>query len=536
MIKNQNVKIEKFPEGFKITNMQNNSTPGIKYKFDLNENSKYSIIFNIDKNINLHGKILLWISNLKYETLCSENIKYLSPNQSAENYFSYDFDTKDYKEFYIGLLFSECNIDDFFILSNLKIINDNNQLIYNFVYVQHNNINKVQKQYEKHTEQLNTIIEDPENYNIVNKNVKIANRQLEYKTNNSININTETNKNEIIVDTKNNNENLEISNHKIKNIEDKKYVLIIVDFVYLGMNLSENRFKFLSYLSTKNENIICAGTGMKFFKSGMHIRNLLKILKIKPYLIVHGNNFLKPNLLVSGLKEYNECKKALIIEDMHDTDLISNVIKNNGIDFVLYHYNCPQFDRIKLLNRGIRFVNYPHYVDTNIFKNYKQIKTYDIVLYGCLTKNVYPFRNRLFNLIHGCQKFKVLYIPFPGYYVKNRNSVICGEKLARMINKAYIGIATSSICDYFIKKYIEIPACNTMIAGNIPNRYNYVLKDNIIELRPEMTDSQIINTLMYELKDKKKLVEKTGYLHDLIINNFSYENGDENFNKFVGLI
>ena len=259
------------------------------------------------------------------------------------------------------------------------------------------------------------------------------------------------------------------------------------------------------------------------------------MLDIKPKLIIHANNFTNNKLLVSGLHTY-PCKKALIIEDMHATDLIGNLIKSNGINYVLYHCDCSQLDRLKLLNRTSRFINYPHYIDTNIFKNYNQRKTYDIVLYGCTNQSVYPFRSRLFNLINESRRFKVLYIPFPGYVVKNKNTTIRGAKLSQMINKAYIGIVTSSVHDYFLKKYLEIPPSYCMIAGNIPTRYRHILKNNVIELTPNMSNTQILNVLSFALKDKQKLIEDTDYLHNLMINNFSYENGNNAFNKIIDAI
>ncbi len=325
-------------------------------------------------------------------------------------------------------------------------------------------------------------------------------------------------------------------NNMNKNIVEKgDAILFIVDFIFMINNLAESRYKYIQYLAEKNSNVVLAGTGMKFFRIGMNINNLVRMMGIKPKLIIHANNFSKNKLLVTGLNTY-PCKKALIIEDMHETDIISNLIRFNNINYVLYHCDCSQLDRLKLLNRPSRFINYPHYIDTNIFKNCNQKKTYDIVLYGCINQSVYPFRNRLFNLIQGCKLFKVLYIPFPGSIIKNKNTTVRGVKLAQMINKAYIGIVTSSIHDYFIKKYLEIPASYCMIAGNIPTRYRHIFKNNIIELTPNMSDRQIINLLMLALKDKKQLLNNIDYLHNIIIDNFSYESGNKSFNKIINAI
>lgn len=315
----------------------------------------------------------------------------------------------------------------------------------------------------------------------------------------------------------------------------KDVILIIVDFSFMKKNLAEARYKYLNYLAENNDNIVIVGTGVDSFKTGINIHILTNKLKIRPNLIIHGNNFLNSKLLVSGLNTY-PCKKILIIEDMHSIDLIGKIVRTNRIDYIFYHCDCYQLDQIKLFNRQVGFINYPHYVDTNIYKNYNLNKDYDIILYGCTDKAVYPFRYRLFKLIRTCKKFRVCYIPFPGYYVPNRSAITSGAKLAKLINRSYIGISTSSKHDYFLKKYIEIPASYCMVAGNIPTRYKHILQDKIIELRPEMSDGMIITILQQALSDKVKLLERIDYSHKFFTNNFSFEKGNQDFNQIVSAL
>ena len=218
---------------------------------------------------------------------------------------------------------------------------------------------------------------------------------------------------------------------------------------------------------------------------------------------------------------------------MHVTNLLNKLIILNNIDYVLYHCNCPQLDQLRIINKHSKFIHYPHYIDTNIFKKYQKQKKYDFVLYGCTTNNVYPFRNRLYTLILANKQFRTLYIPFPGYNINKKNGrIVMGEKLSQAINQAYIGIVTTSIHDYFIKKYLEVPASYCMIAGNLPSRDGMFLKDKIIELNPLMSDRQIITRLTLALSNKEELLEKTEILHNLIINNFNFENGAKKFVEF----
>jgi hypothetical protein len=525
LIKNQNVDIERLNDYIKIISRQNNNTPGIKFKTNVKKHSEYILIANGYKNTIKDGHVKFWIANIKYNSLIKD--QYVLSD--IDEKYIIKFNTFDNDELYIGLLFFGCIANDYFMIRDIKLFDNSNNII---VHINSNSETNIKKRsnyifYDKLTETIDDEFEEKiykKDYEFIDKiNTNLLKIYHNPITNNEIEDNTK-----------------KIS--KITWNEEKKstplssnVILIIVDFVYMINNLADSRYKYLYYLAEQNKNIVLAGTGMNFFRQGMHINTLVNTLKIQPKLIIHANNFTKQKLLVAGLREY-PCKKILIIEDMHSADLITNLIKYNRFNYVFYHCDCSQLDNIKLLNRNIRFINYPHYIDTNIYKNYDQKKTYDIILYGCINQSVYPFRNRLFNLIHSSKRFKVLYIPFPGYYVKNRNSIIQGKKLSQMINKSYIGIVTSSIHDYFLKKYLEIPASYTMIAGNIPIRYRNILQGNIIELTPNMSDAQIINILETALSDKKKLLNNIDYLHNLISKNFSYENGNETFNDIVNAI
>ncbi len=218
---------------------------------------------------------------------------------------------------------------------------------------------------------------------------------------------------------------------------------------------------------------------------------------------------------------------------MHNNTTLSLLMYFNKIDYALYYFGCMQIIMISIMERNLNFVHYPHYIDTTIFKNYGLPKKFDIILYGCVNSNVYPFRSRLFRLIYSYKKFKILFIPFPGYDIRGKRNIITGKKLAQLINQSYIGIVTSSLADYFLKKYIEIPASYAMIAGNLPSRDNEILKGNIIELSALMSNREIIQRLETALRDKEELMRRIDKLHHLIINKYSFDNGYENLMDFV---
>lgn len=520
-INNGSVKMEEIDNALRITNLMENKISGIKFKINLKRFNVYTIIISGQKHSEL-GNIELWITDPTCDILLHTPYKLSQTNQTNQTNQKniIKFNTSNNDEIYIGILFMDCKVDDYFDLFYMNIVDINNTIILQKNYTTNTIINDDITEYNKNIhniiEQINTNLLEINDTNAIIPIETIAHDYLNIK---------EMYNNEMY--------NNEINNNEINN--NQNVILFIVDFVYMKNNLADSRYKFIEYLEKYNNNVFVSGTGRKFFTPNIHINRLVNLLRIRPTIIIHANNFLKTKLLVSGLRDY-PCKKILIIEDMHATDLIGGVLRMNRFDYAFYHCDCAQSDRLKLLNKQINFINYPHFYDRDVYKNYHQNKSYDIILYGCITPSVYPFRYRLFNLIRNCKKFKVLYIPFPGYNVPNKNSITHGVRLSKMINKAYIGIVTSSKHQYFLKKYLEIPASFTMIAGDIPPRYKHILKNNIIELYPSMSDAKIIMTLQNALQDKQKLLEDINHLHNVIADNFSFEKGNEIFNQIISSI
>lgn len=221
--------------------------------------------------------------------------------------------------------------------------------------------------------------------------------------------------------------------------------------------------------------------------------------------------------------------KVLHMEDLHHLSEILNFVSYHSIDNILFNTGIKQVNKIialnnsKIPNNKIKYHRYDFSIDINVFKDYGLEKKYDILLYGCAHEKIYPFRKRLFDLIlkkSSTGYYKVKYIPFK-VWKKTKHSV-CKDKLAKEINAAYLSIATPSKYDYLIKKYIEIPACNTMVAGEYPPEHFGIFKD-IIFLSDKYSDERIIEVLDDALGDKNKLSEKTNKIMEATRNTFNYE-------------
>ncbi len=111
LIKNQNVDIIKSNNFIKIINMQNSSTPGIKYKVNLKQSTDYTLIVNGYKS-NKKYNVKFWIVNLRYIPILNETY-YLS---DIEEKHIIKFNTQENEDLYIGLLFDNCPMYDYFVV------------------------------------------------------------------------------------------------------------------------------------------------------------------------------------------------------------------------------------------------------------------------------------------------------------------------------------------------------------------------------------------------------------------------------------
>ena len=229
--------------------------------------------------------------------------------------------------------------------------------------------------------------------------------------------------------------------------------------------------------------------------------------------------------------------KIYEIEDCYEVDNLIYNINTFKYDYVIYRYNCEQMNYI-ISKCNSKFIHYPHYINTNIFKQYNNEKSIDILLYGN-TSNFYPFRQRLFNLIKK-SGLNYYYLPHPGYneYLNEDNpNKIVGSELSQLINKAKITISTCSSFNYLLKKYIEISLSGSIIAGNYPTTEENIYKNCMCLLDETDTDEVIIekikNILNLSREDYNNILIES---YKISIENHSYINAIERFNKIIDYI
>lgn len=142
-------------------------------------------------------------------------------------------------------------------------------------------------------------------------------------------------------------------------------------------------------------------------------------------------------------------------------------------------------------------VHCPHTVNPEEIPSTTIERGYDIVISGAMTGSFYPFRARLCQLLTGIRDLRVLHVAHPGYrdLAELPADAPVGKRYCAALASARIGIATSGVCRIPFRKYLEIAACRTIVAGDMPLLGIEALRPHIVRLDPGMSDGEIVSAL-----------------------------------------
>ena len=218
---------------------------------------------------------------------------------------------------------------------------------------------------------------------------------------------------------------------------------------------------------------------------------------------------------------YNKCR----FKDQAD------YIKNNCFDYVFYKYET--YITQKLTGSFVKY-KFPHFMfDVNKYKNKHMNKEIDILFFGALYPEMYPFRNRLYYLLHKhTDKFNIKVLP---YSKKHVNTMIRGHDLVNMINKSWLTIATKSLNNLLLAKYYEIAMSGSVVLGDYPDLEDevFLMNNNMVYIDNNMTDDQIIDIIVNALKDKNKLLDIATNTEKYFTNTYSMDCGVKYFDDLI---
>jgi len=202
-----------------------------------------------------------------------------------------------------------------------------------------------------------------------------------------------------------------------------------------------------------------------------------------------------------------------------------NYISSNKYDCLFYRYKTYIVrEQYKFMTKQFYF---PHFIDSQINKNYELEKKYDVLLYGSVWAKVYPLRNKLKTVLEK-SPFRVCIID-PAQPVR-------GENLAKLINESWITICTKSNNNLFLQKYIEAALNHSVICGDFPDLEEKVFGDNMIYLDYSMSSRQIIGIINSYLINKPLLQNMAKQAYLIAQSRYTYEVGCTTFDQYIDKI
>jgi hypothetical protein len=189
------------------------------------------------------------------------------------------------------------------------------------------------------------------------------------------------------------------------------------------------------------------------------INNILKLIKFIPDFILVNDTMPDFCPTVTGLSSI-DIPKGMIMIDLHfDIDKRKKFISENNVKYLFPI--CRDAFKIYYPEYIDNVFWFPHFVNTDVFKDYGLPKDIDILMMGNISGEEYKFRRHILNVMQ--QEPGFVYHPHPGYKYSVNQDEYVGENYAKEINRAKIFITEDSIYHYPVKKYYEITACNTLL-------------------------------------------------------------------------
>ena len=240
-------------------------------------------------------------------------------------------------------------------------------------------------------------------------------------------------------------------------------------------------------------------------------------------------NSFTPDLIVGykplEIKGFSDSKytKCLRYNEMYDDEWTTKEINESSADIIVCHHkNDWEEWKERKFHKPINFINIPHCAERTIFKDYKLPKTHDVLLVGAIHVNTkfgphYPLRQKMLEVLSDmADDYKVGIYRHPGYILGDAHENTYATDFAKAMNSAKICVTCSGMPKSRFGKYVEIPACRSAIAADIPNEEQETFKKFVIEINPEDKNEVIIEKLKKYLDDKEKLEEVTYRGHMLM--------------------
>ena len=213
------------------------------------------------------------------------------------------------------------------------------------------------------------------------------------------------------------------------------------------------------------------------------------------------------------LKDFDKVKipKCLRYNEMWDEKWTLKEINSAKPNLVVCHHENDRKKYVESLFKSLhyytRFVYIPHCAEKTIFYDKNIRKSVDVLLCGSIGRH-YPLRQRFKNILSKMPSEYICKIhQHPGYVNVDSHTDKYLNDFATAINQAKICLTCTSVYKYRLAKLVEIPACGSVLASDIPDQDQEEFKNMMIDIDMSMSDQEIIDKLVYYLENPDKLEE-----------------------------
>ncbi|MFD2922440.1 glycosyltransferase [Halobacillus naozhouensis] len=233
----------------------------------------------------------------------------------------------------------------------------------------------------------------------------------------------------------------------------------MINVLFIAEDTSQMIHKNFYYL----EQELAKSVNLTVWRKPGHIDYILKQLPNQPDFILLLNDIdrqMAPT--IKGLSTVR-IPTGLFVNDVHRlTNLRRNFIAKHKIDylFTIVRDKCaetyPEFKN--------KMEWFPHFVNTELCKDYGLEKEIDLLMMGAVNDDYYPLRRKIVESYEGNEEF--VYHNHPGYRrfdAGEESRHFIDELYAREINRAKIFFTSPSILNYPVIKYFEVLACRTLL-------------------------------------------------------------------------
>ncbi|TYS13256.1 glycosyltransferase family 1 protein [Rossellomorea vietnamensis] len=290
----------------------------------------------------------------------------------------------------------------------------------------------------------------------------------------------------------------------------------MLNLLFITKDTSNLIVKNYSYLEQELGKI----SNLMIWRHPGNLKEILERLPVKPDFILVLNDLGGFNPMVNGIAE-TKIPAGLFINDVHRlVQEREEYIKDNAIPYLFsvyrdkFHQNYPSYRD--------RFIWFPHFINRDIYKDYGAVKENELLMLGAIN-GYYPFRKIVKEYYKDDKRF--IYKKHPGYRAfskQEESALLIGESYAKEINKAKIFFTDSSILNYPLLKYYEVPACKTLLLaptfpeledlGFIPDVHFAAVTENDFAIRAK-----------YFLENEEPRNQIIDQGHNFILNNHTVQ-------------